>query len=274
MSVKPELPRPLPLATRTGVSFDFPKSEYVLSLERGLAVIRAFNERHPSRTLSEVAQAVGLTRAAARRFLLTLGALGYVESDGKYYWLRPQTLELGYAYLASVPWWRYGQRVADSVAQETGCACAIGVLDRDSVAYLAYAFGNSTQSLVRSVGTRLPAYCTAIGRVLLGALPEEELDAYLASVPLERLTPHTVVDPQELKSAVRQAVADGYAIVAHQLEPGLYSIAMPVRDRQGAMCAALSLSLRDAPGKGAALARDYLPALKRAAADIASALPA
>jgi len=272
MPAKPESPssatvRPAPV-------LNFPKSEYVQSLERGLAVIRAFGEEHPARTLSEVAQAVGMTRAAARRFLLTLVALGYLESDGKYFRLRPQTMELGYAYLASIPWWRYGQRVVDQVATETGCACAIGVLDRDSVAYLAYAFGMSSPRLVRSVGTRLPAYCTAMGRILLASLSDAEMDAYLASGPFERITPHTETDPARLKEEMLLVRSQGHAVVAHQLEPGLYSIAMPIPDRSGKTQAAISLSIRDAPHKGAMLEPTYLPALRRAVADIASALPA
>lgn len=255
-------------------ALNFPKSEYVQSLERGLAVIRAFGEEHPTRTLSEVAKAVGMTRAAARRFLLTLMALGYIESDGKYFRLRPQTMELGYAYLASIPWWRYGQRVADQVASETGCACAIGVLDRGSVAYLAYAFGASNPRLVRSVGTRLPAYCTAIGRVLLAALPDSELEAYLDSGPFERITPFTESDPLRLKEEILRVRQEGHAVVAQQLEPGLYSIAMPIPDRSGVTQAAISLSMRDAPHKGATLASTYLPTLRQAVTDIASALPA
>ena len=136
-------------------------------------VIRCFDEGHPTRTLTETAAAAGLTRAAARRFLLTLQALGYVESVGRNFRLLPKTLELGYAYLASQPWWRHAQRIAERLGAEQGQACAVGVLDRDAVAYVAYAPAVNLPSLVRTVGTRLPAHATAIGRVLLAGLSEE-----------------------------------------------------------------------------------------------------
>src|SRR5687767_6509016 len=130
------------------------RHEFVQSLEKGLAVIRSFDEDHPTRTLTETATAVGLTRAAARRFLLTLQELGYVESVGRNFRLLPKTLELGYAYLASQPWWRHAQRVAERAGAEQGQACAVGVLDRDAVAYVAYAPAVNLPSLVRTVGTR------------------------------------------------------------------------------------------------------------------------
>jgi IclR family pca regulon transcriptional regulator len=274
--LEPEAAKPSRVTRSNGteIDLDFPKSEYVQSLERGLAVIRSFDESHPSRTLSEVALAVGLTRAAARRFVLTLTALGYLESDGKYYRLKPKTMELGYAYLASIPWWRYAQRVVDDVGRQTGRACAVGVLDDGDVAYLAYASGANTPHLVHSVGTRLPAYATAIGRALLAGLPDKELDAHLSTAHLAALTPFTVTDPEQIKSAIASIHDDGYAIVSQQLEIALYSIGVPIRDRRGVTHSAISLSLRDAAVREASLTTAYLPLLQKAAAEIAAALPA
>ena len=165
-------------------------------------VIRCFDEGHPTRTLTETAAAAGLTRAAARRFLLTLQALGYVESVSRNFRLLPKTLELGYAYLASQPWWRHAQRIAERLGAEQGQACAVGVLDRDAVAYVAYAPAVSLPSLVRTVGTRLPAHATAIGRVLLAGLSEEAFTGYLRQTKLVPLTPLTCIDPRQAQPSL------------------------------------------------------------------------
>jgi len=245
----------------------------VQSLERGLAVIRCFDEQHPTRTLSEVAESVGLTRAAARRFLLTLEVLGYVEKNGRYFRLRPKTLELGYAYLASTPWWRHAQLIVERLGTQLHQACAVGVLERDEVAYLAYASGVSSGEVVRSVGTRLPAYATAIGRVLLAGLSVDEVEAYLKQVRLARLTPFTETSRLALRNAFAQARADGYAIVDQQLDIGLCSIGVPILDRGGGIAAAMSIGVRDPYVKSADLKRKYLTQLIRASSEITSAMP-
>jgi len=197
------------------------RSEFVQSLEKGLMVIRCFDESHPTRTLTKTAAATGLTRAAARRFLITLQALGYVESIGRDFRLLPKTLELGYAYLASQPWWRHAQRVAERLGSEQGQACAVGVLDRDAVAYVAYAPAVNLPSLVRSVGTRLPAHATAIGRVLLAGLSEEAFGGYLLEARLVPLTPLTCTDRRKLAMAVQRARREGRSVVNQELEMGL-----------------------------------------------------
>ena len=245
----------------------------MLSLERGLAVIKCFGENRPALTLTEVAAAAGLTRAAARRFLLTLQALGYVESERRYFRLRPSTLELGYAYLASQPWWRPAQRVAERLGAELGQACAVGVLDRDSVAYVAYAPAVHLPALTRSIGTRLPAYATAIGRVLLAGLPEAEHAEYLKSLKPLALTPFTVTDRAQLKKLVEQAARLGFSAVDQELEIGLRSIGVPIRDRGGRVVAAISISVRDPRLKTADMERRFLPALKRSAQEITRLLP-
>lgn len=251
----------------------FPRSEFVQSLERGLAVIRCFGEQHPMRTLSEVAETVGLTRAAARRFLLTLQALGYVESEGRYFRLRPQTLELGYAYLASTPWWRHAQLVVERLGTRLHQACAVGVLERDEVAYVAYASGVPNVQVVRSVGTRLPAYATAIGRVLLAGLSPDKVEAHLRQARLARLTPFTETSREALKTTIARARADGYAIVEQQLDIGLYSIGVPIFDRGRGIAAAISVGVRDPYQRSADMKRKYLTPLIRASKEITNALP-
>lgn len=248
-------------------------SEYVLSLERGLAVIKCFGESAPRQTLAEVARAAGLSRAAARRFLLTLQALGYVESDGRYFALRPQTLELGYAYLASLPWWRYAQRVADRVATELGYACAIGVLDGPAVVYVAYASAARFSIFNRSIGTRLPAYATAIGRVMLAGLDEAKRDASLHAGDLQKITPFTVTDARLLRKAVDQARVEGFSFVTQELEIGLSSVGVPIVDRGGHVVAGMSVSWLATDRKVKTEQRRILTLLRAASAEITGMLP-
>ena len=249
------------------------RSEFVQSLEKGLAVIRSFDEAHPTRTLTETAQAVGLTRAAARRFLLTLQALGYVEAVDRQFRLMPKALELGYAYLASQPWWRHAQRITERLGAEHGLACAVGVLDRDAVAYVAYAPAVNLPSLVRTVGTRLPAHATAVGRVLLAGLDAGALAQYLGDARLAPLTPFTCVSAKKLAQEIRQVHKDGYSVVNQELEIGLRSIGVPVLDRGGRTAAAISFSVRDPYYPVEKLVRQLLAPLRKASLEITGSFP-
>jgi IclR family pca regulon transcriptional regulator len=247
--------------------------EHVQSLERGLAVLKAFGEAQPQMTLSEVAKTVGLARGAARRFLLTLQRLGYIESNGRYFRLRPQTLELGYTYLASQPWWRGAHREVERLAIEVGRAVAAGVLDRDDVLYVAHALPQPIPGFTRSVGTRLPAFASAQGRVILGNRSEAEREAYLARAKLTPLTRATIVDPAELRARFAAARADGYATIDQELEFGLWSIAVPIFDRGGSVPAAIGLSVHDLQVSRSELAEHLLGPLQRASRAISAGLP-
>ncbi|SFK54125.1 IclR family transcriptional regulator domain-containing protein [Falsiroseomonas stagni] len=244
--------------------------DYVQSLDRGLAVIRAFGADRPRLTLSEAAAQAGISRAAARRLLLTLQALGYVASeDGKHFALRPAVLDLGYAYLASQPWWRDAQRHIGPLAARLGHPCAVGVLDGAEVVYVAYAAPNPVAGLDRSVGTRLPAHATAIGRVLLAWLEPAQVAALLGPGPLDAYTPFTrVAVPDVLAglAAVRQA---GSCLVDQELRLGLRSLGVPIIGRDGRIRAGLSTSfgLMDKPDEAAMRA-----ALATAAAQIGQAV--
>lgn len=250
-----------------------PPTEFVQTLEKGLNVIRCFGEQHASRTLAEVASAVGLSRAAARRLVLTLEALGYVERHGKNFRLRPQILELGYSYLSSQPWWRHGQEVINKLGRELGCACAIGVLDRDHVAYLAYAPGGETPQVVRSIGTRLPAVATAMGRVLLAFEDESSVAAMLKAHDLPRLTPFTTVKTEDFLRELKRAREQDYVWVWQQLEMGLFSVGVPLRDRGGRVFAAMSASRWGSPPDQKRMGRQFLTPMRRAAEAIRSGLP-
>ena len=260
------------IASSAEPKLDFPRSEYIQTLQRGLAVISAFDEANPRRTLSEVATVTGMTRAAARRFLLTLGALGYVESDGKYFQLLPKTLQIGYAYLASNPWWRHAQRVSERLAIKMQCPCAVAVLDRDSIAYVAYAPPVSMPNVTRSIGTRQPAYATAIGRVLLASKSDQELKKYLDNLSAQKLTPFTITSRGELLKIIGLARRDGYAIINQQLEIGLHSLGTPLRDRSGRIVAGISRSAGEAWTKRSDLS-DVVRILELASAEITSGSP-
>ncbi|MDE0255323.1 MAG: helix-turn-helix domain-containing protein, partial [Rhodospirillaceae bacterium] len=215
--------------------------ERVRSLARGLAVIQAFGPERPSMTLTEVSAATGMTRAAARRFLLTLEDLGFVASDGKHFSLTPQILRLGYAYLSSMSWWHIAQPFMEQVAHTVQESCSAAVLDGDEIVYVARVPATRIMAVNLSIGTRLPAYCTSLGRVLLAHRPPDWLDGYLARTTLEKRAPRTITDPDRLRAEVDKVRAQGFSMVDEELEPGVRSIAVPLFDRTGACIAALNI---------------------------------
>lgn len=252
---------------------------FVQSLARGLAVLRAFDADHPELTLPEIAQRADVSRAAARRFALTLAELGYMASDdGRVFRLTPAVLQLGYAFLASQPEAKLLQARVAELAREVGEHTAACVLDGDDVRYVASVRSDRLVSLELQVGSRLPAYVTAMGRVLLGELPDAELDAYLRRARLERLTEVTTTDPDLVREAVRRARADGYAVIVQELDPGLKALAMPARRPDGSVAAALNISMRTGIGRSREQERDelltYLPALRACAAAVEADLAA
>ncbi len=250
-----------------------PPSEFVQTLEKGLHVIRCFNEDTPTRTLADVARVVGLTRAAARRLVLTLEAMGYVERNGKSFRLSPRILELGYSYLASKPWWRHAQKVINETGRQIGCACAVGVLDRDCVAYVAYTPGGDAPQVLRSIGTRLPATATAMGRVLLAHQDEASLRVHLEAEPPSPLTPFTLVTTADIFAELARVRAQSYATVYQQLEMGLFSVGVPVYDRANNIVAAISASVWRREPDPATLEAHYLVPLRLASKDITAGMP-
>lgn len=249
-------------------------SEFVQSLERGLAVIRAFDADHPDLTLSDVARATGLTRAAARRFLLTLVDLGYVRTDGRLFALRPRVLELGYAYLSGLGLPEVALPHMEALVGVVHESCSMCVLDGGDIAYVARVPKQRIMTVAITVGTRFPAYATSMGRVLLAGLPPAKLTAYLAGVQLTELTPKTVTTPERLRTALNRVAAQGYALVDQELELGLRSIAVPVHVR-GTVVAALNVSMPASRMSSDAARREVLPPLRETAdaieADLAAA---
>src|ERR1022692_3305922 len=217
-------------------------SDFVQSLDRGLAVIRAFGPDRERLSLSEVARATGLTRAADRRFLLTLVRLGYVRSDGREFSLRPRVLELGYAYLSGLALPEVAEPHLEELSAKLHESSSISVLDGQYILYVARVATKRIMTVAISVGTRFPAYAASMGRVLLAGLSEEELDKYLAETTFEAFTEQTVTDPDQLREIVREVGRQGYSIVDQELEEGLRAIAAPIRDSSGAVTAAINVS--------------------------------
>jgi len=217
--------------------------DYVNSLARGLEVIRAFTRAQPRMTLSEIARTTGMTRATVRRFLLTLVKEGYAETDGKYFGLKPKVLELGYAALSSMTMLDVMQPIMARLAAKVQESCFAAVLDGTDVVYIASASPpDRIVSISVSVGSRAPAHCVSTGRVLVAALPEQEQLEYLEKVKLTKLTPNTVTSKVKLRSLIEEAKVKDWAIVDQELEIGLRSISVPIRDRSGKVIAALNVA--------------------------------
>lgn len=219
-----------------------PGDNYVQSFARGLEVIRSFSAQAPQQTLSEVAQRSGLTRAGARRILLTLQTLGYVQTDGKLYRLTARILDLGFAYLSSMPIWELAEPVMQALVSQVKESCSAAVLDATDIVYVLRVPTHKIMSITLGVGSRLPAYCTSMGRVLLADLPDDELLARLEATDRQPLTRHTVTDIEALLARIAQVRRQGWSIVNQELEEGLISLAVPVTNRAGRTVAALNIS--------------------------------
>jgi IclR family transcriptional regulator, pca regulon regulatory protein len=235
--------------------------DFVQSLERGLAVIRAFDADHPSLTLSEVATSTGLSRAAARRFLRTLVQLGYMRSTGSKFALRPKILELGYAYLSSLTLPEVAMPHLEQLVEQVHESSSVSELDGQEVVYIARVPTKRIMTVTISVGTRFPAYATSMGRVLLAAQSEEWLDEYLESASLRGLTGHTITSAPALRRELRKIHAQGYALVDQELEEGLRSIAAPICDADGQVMAAVNVSTHAGRRTLNSVVEDLLPPL-------------
>lgn len=219
-----------------------PGDNYVQSFARGLEVIRSFSASAPQQTLSEVAARTGLTRAGARRILLTLQTLGYLESDGRLFRLTPRILDLGFAYLSSMPIWDLAEPMMEALTDRVRESCSAAVLDGLDIVYVLRVHTHKIMSTNLAVGSRLPAFWTSLGRVLLAALPEEELRMRLARLPRQPFTRHTVLDDEALLARIDEARTQGWCLVDQELEEGLISVAAPLKNRAGDVVAALNIS--------------------------------
>jgi len=247
-------------------------AHFVQSLERGLAVIRAFDTEHPELTLSDVARETGLTRAAARRFLLTLADLGYVRSDGRLFALTARVLELGYAYLSALSLPEVAEPHLEALVAEVRESSSLSVLDGDDIVYVARVPTSRIMRVAINVGTRFPAYATSMGRVQLAGLSDDDLTAYLKRVKLKPLTAHTLATEAELRGELARIRAQGWALVDQELEEGLRSVAVPIRDRDGAVVAAVNVSAHASRATKDIVRKTLLPPLLKTASRIESDL--
>ncbi|MGW2521203.1 IclR family transcriptional regulator domain-containing protein [Streptomyces sp. NPDC001617] len=241
---------------------------FVRSFERGLAVIRSFDAEHPAQTLSEVARACDLTRAAARRLLLTLVDLGYMATDDRHFRLTPRVLELGYSYLAGFTLPQIAEPHLEQLVAQVRESSSLCVLDGDDIVYVARVPTRRIMSASITVGTRFPAYVTSVGRVMLAGLADEEIDARLARTRLRPLTDRTVDSVPALRTELLQVRGQGYAIVDQELEEGLRSVAAPVRDRDGEVVAAVNIAVPAGRNSVESIRRELLPHLLAAVARI------
>lgn len=245
--------------------------DFIQALGRGLAVLGVFSREHPSVTLSEAAELTGTTRATARRILLTLEQLGFVSSRGRRFAPTPRLLGLGYAYLSSLDLWDVAERHMERLSEQTMESCSAATLDGGEIVYVARVPTRRVMGTALSIGSRLPAYCTAMGRVLLAALPPEELDERLARTRLAARTDFTVVDATALRGIVASVREHGYAVNDEELELGLRSVAAPIRDGRGEVVAALNVAAHAGRVSRQQLEQAFLPPLLEAATAIGEA---
>lgn len=216
--------------------------DFIQSLEKGLAVIKSFSRDRPIQTLTQVAERVGLTRPTARRILLTLRELGYVDQLGRTFSLTPRVLHLGYPFLSSVRLVELARQPLKRLVDELGESSSMSILDDTEIVYVARVAPKRIMNIVMEPGSRLPAYPTAMGRVLLAGLDDEVVEERLSRVELKRLTPHTITDRLALKTRIERVRSDGFALVDQELEVGVRSVAVAVTNSQRCVIAAVDIS--------------------------------
>jgi len=246
--------------------------EYVAGLEKGLSIIEAFGIMNRPLTLSEAAEITGHSRASARRSLLTLQRLGYVESDDKLFRLAPRVLRLGHAYLTSTALARTIQPTLEAISERTQESTSFAVLDGNDVVFVARAATRRSLSNGLGLGSRLPAHSAATGRVLLADLPAKEAELRLKRMPRQKLTPHTRVDIPVLIKLLSQVRKQGYAISNEELELGVRSLAVPVRNGNGSTVGSISIVSSTSRRTLENMIEQLLPELERARWLVASLL--
>jgi len=246
---------------------------FMTSLARGLAVIGAFSDQRRSLTIAQISHKTGIPRAAVRRCLYTLKQLGYADADANNFSLKPKVLTLGYSYLSSTPLTVSALPCLNQISRTLNESCSLAVLDEDQVLYVARSATSRIMSVALNTGSRLPAYCTSLGRAILAHMPEEALDAYLARVELKAMTERTVVSPTRLKEILAGVRQQGFALIDEELEVGLRSIAVPVRGASGNVIAGLNVGTQAARVGIRQMKEEFLPVLQRGAQELAVLLP-
>ncbi len=249
-----------------------PGDGYVQSFVRGLEVIKSFNRERPQQTLTDVAAAAGLTRAGARRILLTLVQLGYAGNEGRLFWLTPKILDLGYAYLSSMPLWDVAEPIVEDLVAEVKESSSIAMLDGNDIVYVLRVPTRRIMTLNLSIGSRLPAAVTSMGRVLLSGLDEPALTAHLKTFLARNYPSAAPLTLESLQSAIATTRQQGWSMVQQELESGLISIAVPVRDRSQRIIAAINISSIADGEDSIQRLKSFLPRLTEAAERISHSL--
>jgi len=242
---------------------------FMTSLARGLVVIQAFSQRQRELTVSQISAKTGFSRAAVRRCLYTLSKLGFAATDdSRHFHLRPRILALGHSYISSMPLAAMAQPILENVSHILHESCSIATLDRTDIIYIARANVTRIMSIDLGVGSRLPAFCTSMGRVLLADMPPEKLNEFLSRIEFKRYTERTVVNAERLRQVLRLVQRNGYSIVDQELESGLRSMAVPLRDAAGRVVAALNVGTHAQRVSLQDLQVRFLPHLQAAAQEL------
>jgi IclR family transcriptional regulator, pca regulon regulatory protein len=240
-------------------------ADFIAGMAKGLAVLESFDTERQRLNATLAAQRAGLTRAAARRHLLTLAHLGYLETDGSWFWLAPKVLRFSGSYLASSRLPRAVQPTLDRLAAHTGEAFSVVVLDGDQVVIVARSGPTRLLAYGLHLGARLPAHATSTGRVLLAARPKADFTAWLKGRELARLTAHTTTDAKGLRAIVEQVRQQDWCVASEEHELGVHALAVPLRNMEGAVVAALNVVSRPERLRSPAVERELLPLLQDAA---------
>jgi IclR family pca regulon transcriptional regulator len=246
--------------------------EFMVTLAKGLAVLGSFDKQQPAMTLSQAAQATGVSRATARRILRTLTELGYVMQQGRQFSLSSGILKLGFAYLATQNWIEQAAPLMRQLSEQFHESCSAAILEGTEIVYVARIPASRIMSVALAVGTRLPAFHTSLGRIQLGFLDDAELWRRLRSLRIEAYTPSTIIDVQALFDRVQEDHAQEFSIVDEELERGLRSIAVPIVDRNGQAIAALNLSTHSTRTTRNEMRERFLPNLRRVAKQLSSSV--
>ena len=247
--------------------------DFVGSLEKGLKVICAFDEENAELTLTDVAKLTDMTRATSRRFLKTLEMLGYVSFDGKFFSLTPKILELGFAYLTSKPIVNIVQPFIERVSELTGESSSVSVLDGSDIVYIARQSANHIMSVNLNIGSRLPACQTSMGRVLLAYAAPHEVDSLLANVTFTKRTEKTITDVSVLRAEINKIREQGFCIVNQELENGLVSVAVPLKNNRGQVVAAMNIGAAAGRMNDATKQGEVIEILRQSAKEIQQLLP-
>lgn len=248
------------------------ETDFVSGFARGLKVLEAFGESNQRLAIADAARMTGLDRATVRRLLLTLAELGYADYDGKYFALTPRVLRLGHAYLSATPLPALIQPFLEQLSEKAGQSTSASTLDGAEIVYIARAAQRRIMSINLTPGSRLPAYCSSMGRVLLAALPEREARAILAGTELKANTVNTITDLDALMAELRKIREQGHGVIDQELEIGLCSIAVPIRDNRGSVIAALNIGVSSAQVSADEMVARYLPMLLETQARLRSAV--